>query len=405
MTMARTRDRVAVLVALGSLVGPGTLMAQEGTWVRAAAPAPAPGPAWLGLSYELEWVSADEACTPRVLVESVVQGAPADRAGIRPGDALLSIDGRPLAQNSLQVMGSRLTIGDSVRLRISREGRTTDIVAVADRRPDRPPVLLRAARGDGLGASSAPVITLRADTLVARNLDVAGLRNGGGYWITEAGGRTEYRRLTGFRGDPMDRDVMDLLVCAARSRAAAPPAPAAPAVARVDVRALQARADSVRELLVRRAQAREAVAVRSAEGPARLRVLPAAPSSTPRVMTAAPVVVSGGHGEAHVYSFSVGDHMVAAERGVAGAEVTTLEPELAEYFRGVRDGLLVLRVAPGTPASRAGLRPGDVITAGAGRRLEGVSDLRLLLTLPDPTPVELRIVRQGRSRLLTIRRD
>lgn len=47
------------------------------------------------------------------------------------------------------------------------------------------------------------------------------------------------------------------------------------------------------------------------------------------------------------------------ELTVAGAKVRRVG-ELRDYF-GVRDGLLVLHVLPGTPAERAGLRDGDVI--------------------------------------------
>jgi len=45
---------------------------------------------------------------------------------------------------------------------------------------------------------------------------------------------------------------------------------------------------------------------------------------------------------------------------VAGAEVARLNPELRELF-GVPSGVLVLSVAPGSPAAASGLRAGDVI--------------------------------------------
>ena len=377
----------AALAAVAMATGVAPASGQDRGWV------PATQPAWLGISYDVEWLAMDGSCESRVVIESVVEGAPADRAGLRPGDALVSLNGSPPGR-SLQLASSRLSVGDSVRLRVVRDGRARELLAVAGRRPDRPPLTFRTRRQDGLLSSDAPVIRVRADTLVARNIELTGFRGSRGYWITTEDGEAEYRRTNRFSGDAMDRQVVDLLLCAARHQSAATPAPRA---VRVDVRELQAQADSVREVLVRRSQARQpearsvyAYRVRDGVSLAPAPDLPQRP---------------GAPATASVYAFSVADHLAAAERGIAGAEVTELEPELADYFRGARDGLLVLRVAPGTPAARAGLRPGDVITAGAGRALDSVRDLRLLLTLPDPTPVELRVVRQGRSRLITVRRD
>ena len=388
------RGMVAAALAAAGTLGGGAAdpaSGQDGVWVASTQPA------WLGISYDVEWLAMAGQCESRVVIDAVVEGAPADRAGLLPGDALVSVNGAPPGR-SLQLASSRLSVGDSVRLRVLRGGRVRELMAVAGRRPDRPPLTLRTGSEDGLLSSDAPVIRMRADTLVARNLELAGFRGGRGYWIASEDGEVEYRRANRLSGDPMDRQVIDLLLCAARTESTAPPAPRA---VRVDVRALQARADSVREVLVRRSQARHPEARPVAPLPVRagVRIAPPDPELAPHVAGAPDAPRVG------FYAFSVADHMAAGQRGVAGAEVTALEPELAEYFRGVRDGLLVLRVAPGTPADRAGLRPGDVIVAGGGRALDAVQDLRLLLSIPDPTPVELRVVRQGRTRVVRVPRD
>jgi serine protease Do len=57
-----------------------------------------------------------------------------------------------------------------------------------------------------------------------------------------------------------------------------------------------------------------------------------------------------------------------------GVTVNELTSQLAEHF-GVRDGLLVTSVTDGTPASRAGLKAGDVITSINGRRVDSRDDL------------------------------
>jgi membrane-associated protease RseP (regulator of RpoE activity) len=61
---------------------------------------------------------------------------------------------------------------------------------------------------------------------------------------------------------------------------------------------------------------------------------------------------------------------------VAGAELRQMTPELAEYFEGREQGLLVLRVIPDTPASRLGLRGGDVVIEANGTPLGTSGELR-----------------------------
>lgn len=56
-----------------------------------------------------------------------------------------------------------------------------------------------------------------------------------------------------------------------------------------------------------------------------------------------------------------------------GVEFEHLEPQLAEYF-GVKGGLLVRLVASGSPANRAGLRPGDVILSVGQKSLSTAHD-------------------------------
>jgi S1-C subfamily serine protease len=84
-------------------------------------------------------------------------------------------------------------------------------------------------------------------------------------------------------------------------------------------------------------------------------------------------------------------------RGVAGAEVTELNPELASYF-GTDRGLLVLRVAPDTPAAKAGLQAGDVILRVDGRTVERVRDFRTAIGRASDRSAELEVVQRGRNR-------
>jgi Do/DeqQ family serine protease len=89
-------------------------------------------------------------------------------------------------------------------------------------------------------------------------------------------------------------------------------------------------------------------------------------------------------------------------RGRLGIEMVDLTPELAKKL-GVSflDGAAIASVQPGSPAEKAGLRQGDVITAMNGRTVRNAAELRARLGL---TPVgdraELRIHRGGGTRTI-----
>jgi membrane-associated protease RseP (regulator of RpoE activity) len=87
---------------------------------------------------------------------------------------------------------------------------------------------------------------------------------------------------------------------------------------------------------------------------------------------------------------------------VAGAEVIDLRPGLAEYFR-VDGGVLVIDVAPGTPAATAGMQAGDVIVNLDRVQVRSVDALRLGISRAgDTLPVTL--IRRGSSLEVLLRR-
>jgi membrane-associated protease RseP (regulator of RpoE activity) len=346
-------------------------------------------PGWLGISYEVRWTQEADRCQPRVLVEQVVQGSPAERAGLRPGDVITALDGGDLPAGMLRVAAARLAPGDTVRLRFERDGRSREVTAIADRRPARPPqVIIQRAPG-GFSTTTAPIVWVTGDTLIARNLDETMRQQPAGYWYAHSDGRTEYRRLLSGSRTPLDQRVAALLQCAERETSEVAPT-------RLALREFQARADSLRVVFSRRALARDPD---TEDFEIRVHEFVTAPSTA-----AAPFRIEQDD-DGGMFVFRFDDRMMAGLRGVAGAELTELEPELAEYFDNVREGILVLRVADGTPADRSGLRPGDVIVYGAGRRVESVDALRSLLVFPDPGSIELRVVRKGRTRTVTLGRQ
>ena len=67
--------------------------------------------------------------------------------------------------------------------------------------------------------------------------------------------------------------------------------------------------------------------------------------------------------------------------------------------RGVKDGLRIQTVYPGSPAEKAGLRVGDVVIAAGNRTLAGLSDEKAIARVkgPEGTPVTLTIRRGTRT--------
>jgi serine protease Do len=84
-------------------------------------------------------------------------------------------------------------------------------------------------------------------------------------------------------------------------------------------------------------------------------------------------------------------------RGRLGVTVEELTPQLAEYF-GADQGVLVAAVAMDSPAARAGLKAGDVITKVDGTTVQSRADLvRALRNSRDDQEVTIGIVRQKKE--------
>jgi predicted metalloprotease with PDZ domain len=89
------------------------------------------------------------------------------------------------------------------------------------------------------------------------------------------------------------------------------------------------------------------------------------------------------------------------ERSIAGADFTEMNAGLGRYFH-TSEGLLVLQVAPGTPAARAGLQPGDVVQQANGTRVTSVRAFREAFARADGHEVSVRVLREGRTQQLRV---
>ena len=94
-----------------------------------------------------------------------------------------------------------------------------------------------------------------------------------------------------------------------------------------------------------------------------------------------------------------------AEHPYLGVSLTQLTPEIAERFDiGAEAGAIVGTVEAGSPAGRAGVEPGDVITAIDGREVTTVEDVFAALRRRDAgDTVRLQTLRDGSTSTTEVR--
>ncbi|HTT07971.1 MAG TPA: DegQ family serine endoprotease [Gammaproteobacteria bacterium] len=87
------------------------------------------------------------------------------------------------------------------------------------------------------------------------------------------------------------------------------------------------------------------------------------------------------------------------KRGALGVQMQDLNADLSQAF-GIGDtkGAVVVAVEPGSPAEKAGLQPGDVVTAVNGKHVNSATDARNQFgLLPAGEKIKLDILRNGKS--------
>lgn len=73
------------------------------------------------------------------IVAGVLQGGPADKAGIKPGDILMSIDGEDITDTTkLLNVVAQIKPGTPAKVHVVRKGKELDVTVVIGKRPPPP---------------------------------------------------------------------------------------------------------------------------------------------------------------------------------------------------------------------------------------------------------------------------
>lgn len=330
--------RMAWLPLAAALAMPGAVRAQEDVH-------PAERPGMIGVSFSLLRTQndLDPQGTSEVLIGTVRRGSPAEAAGVREGDVVIRINGRPAQDEFRQLT---LSEGDTVRLLLRRDGQERDVAVVAGPRPRtqtrfgivRPGPLREGETVIFMGGDTIPLraLTMRIDSLQTRLLQLDT-------------GRIRYHvdSLMTLFGDSAQVFIERMPNIEFR-------------IAGPELEALEVEMSELDE---------EAMRLES---------------------------------ELFELENERPFFMELGRRAAAGAELAEMNEGLRRYFDNVQGGALVIDVSPNTPAARAGLEAGDVIVRAGGREVNDPDDVQRALRGAEEGRVALEIVRQGRRRELTL---
>ena len=119
----------------------------------------------------------------------------------------------------------------------------------------------------------------------------------------------------------------------------------------------------------------------------------------PSVPLPAPASAEGRGSEPSVFVFTGAP---SAPMVIAGATIIRTNADLRETF-GVKNGVLVLDVARGTPAYNSGLRGGDIIVSVGRGSVTSPLSIQRAIEAADGSEVTLRIIRKKKEQALVLR--
>ena len=374
-------------------------------------------PGWIGISFQVDEDRWGE--TSAVTITDVSRGSPADEAGLRPGDRLMAINELDSPSELSELTERlRLSVGDRVVMEVERAGELRRLRLRAVQRPVDVDLGRRvevAYVDDGqVETWVRSMDSLRIEVIEGqrRNIRIRTSGASGGEVVTvvtETGSRSmqapfEFFVFRGEGHDSLKQEMVEVngmieelerqmvqreREIRTRARSADPLHLAEDEEFRVLSRERDAVGDrSIRLRAAMAEAARETAgleyvgrAPRVATVGAGSAVVPAQPPRAPEFRPLTPYLLGRNR--------------------VAGAEVVNLKPELAAYFE-VEGGVLVVDVAPGTPAAMAGIVPGDVIVRIDRVGIRSIDDLRFGVSMAgDSLPVTL--IRRGETAQVLLR--
>jgi len=358
--------------------------------------------------------TAEAVCDKPPVVTSVVVGGPADRAGVLARDTLLSVNGLDVRGKEGRALLLGLEAGTSVELQVGREGGRKSIEVVPEMRPEEAYVDVRTMffepRG-GVDEDQHRVQVVRIPSVRARRDEVElrldSLRtHGNGFVFFSEDSAGSFRIEV---GDPEKAHVFLQRIREQEAEESVRPSrrpggSATEADGGTDWtehpryvwenEELARRLEQVRDSSFQSARVqldsliRLRGQVRVLEGDSLGLALSVTSRAAPDGEWAYYVTPRPMSGQLRT--------LLSSDLRLAGAEFRELTPDLAEYFDGAEQGLLVLRVIPETPAARIGLKGGDVVVEAGGTRCKDMSTLREAIAGADPgTGVQVKWLRKG----------
>jgi membrane-associated protease RseP (regulator of RpoE activity) len=357
-------------------------------------------PGWIGIGFEVK-NGQQGAGDAAAVVTEVRDGSPAAAAGVEVGDRLLTINDVSTAED-FEHLAERLAlrVGDRVQIRLERTGRRLDLSLRAAERPgdfsvwtmDDAPLtdsmtetMFRAmdslrihilATTRGAFDPPPPPDAPRARAAVAAPAGPEPVDAPFEFFVFRGAQHDSLRTAM----EDLNRQIEEIrlqesrLAQRRRERASS----------RTEVREIEAQLAELRGEM-------EDVVLQSAE-------LRAAMAEAARVTAGLEYQLpepyapgAGAPGEPATFR-PLTPYLLGSNR-VAGAEVVDLRPGLAEYFR-VETGVLVVDIAPGTPAAIAGIQPGDVIVNLDRVAIRSVDELRTGISRAGAS-LPVTLVRQG----------
>lgn len=333
-------------------------------------------------------------CDSPPVVSSVVVDGPADEAGVRARDTLLSVNGLDVTRTEGRALLLGLEAGVPVELQVGREGGRTMIEVTPELRSTEPYVEVRTFFGPpedlAEGARSRVQVVripsvrtrldeveVRLDSMQAADNDFVFFhQDSAGHFNIEVGDERAHVLLERLREDESwpDRTGVSVWENEDLARRLAVVRDSSFAYARV-------RLDS----LVRLRGQFEGLDGDSLGFSFRVK--------------------SGGDPDGE-WSYYVRPRVVPSQlrtlllsdRRLGGAEFRQLSGDLAEYFDGADEGLLVVRVLRDTPAERMGLKDGDVVVEVNGHKCNDIRILRDAIAGAGPGgEIEIKWIRKGRT--------